>query len=194
MRKTKPAVWLDILLIAAAVGVGYFLVSVLPRFAPVAVVMDTAGETELSASDTDVREGRLPGYEDAKVNSNPEYFWYLYNGKVNYENPSAPGNVMLENTQGNTCDMQVVYALESGEEVYRSPMMHPGEYLMYDTLDKTMPAGKYDVNVTIYVYSAATATDAGAQEGQEQTETETEIRTPFATYSERAHLTIGEPK
>ena len=54
-----------------------------------------------------VEKGRLPGFEDANVNNDGRYFFYQICKDVEFSRPDAPGNVLIENTTGNTFDMRV---------------------------------------------------------------------------------------
>ena len=103
-----------------------------------------------------VEDGRLPGYEDSPVNNDGRYFYYQLCREVTFPKPTAPGNVLLENTTGNTCDMQVEYELEDGTVVYTSPLLEPDQHLLEDKLSEELEEGTYDVLARIYVYSRET--------------------------------------
>ena len=103
-----------------------------------------------------VEDGRLPGYEDSPVNNDGRYFYYQLCKEVTFNKPTAPGNVLIENTTGNTCDMQVEYQLEDGTVIYTSPMLEPDQHLLEDKLSVELPEGTYDVLAKIYVYNRDT--------------------------------------
>ena len=104
-----------------------------------------------------VHDGRLPGYEDAEINTDRNAFFYLLNSEVVFDKPSASGNVMIENTVGNTYNMDVAFTLEeTGEEIYHSAVLEPGQYVVSDKLDVRMEKGVYDVLATISVLSPDT--------------------------------------
>ena len=104
-----------------------------------------------------VEEGRLPGYEDSPVNNDGRYFYYQLCKEVTFNKPTAPGNVLIENTTGNTCDMQVEYQLaDDGTVIYTSPMLKPGQHLLEDKLSAELEEGSYDVVAKIYVYDQET--------------------------------------
>ena len=88
-----------------------------------------------------VEDGRLPGYEDSPVNNDGRYFYYQLCKEVTFNKPTAPGNVLIENTTGNTCDMQVEYQLEDGTVIYTSPMLEPDQHLLEDKLSVELPEG-----------------------------------------------------
>ena len=115
------------------------------------------GETGAGADWTPtVEDGRLPGYEDSPVNNDGRYFYYQLCKEVTFNKPTAPGNVLIENTTGNTCDMQVEYQLEDGTVIYTSPMLEPDQHLLEDKLSVELPEGTYDVLAKIYVYNRDT--------------------------------------
>ena len=125
-------------------------------------------------ADTAIHSGRLPGYENAPVNTTPEYFWYLYNGSLS---AAADGSiaVMLENTPGNECSMRVRYTMADDTILLTTPIIGAGEHLLYAYPEVLPQPGSYPLTVTIQVYH--TGQDPAAEE-------------PFATYTEQAQLTI----
>lgn len=153
MRVGKSRLWLDALVLAGAVLLGLFLSLLLPRWCP--GLRLTPAEKEPSGvpvSVTGVRTGRLPGHEDAPANEDGNVFVYRLNTRVSYRDGEAPGDVMLENTAGNTCAMRVVYRLGDGTVVYRSPLLMPGEYLEWDYPDTPIPGGTHAAAADIQVF------------------------------------------
>ena len=85
--------------------------------------------------------------------------------------------VLLENTPGNDCAMQVRYTLPDGTVLLTTPLLQPGEYLL-NAYPETLPAaGSYGVTLTMLVYHEEQ--DPAAEE-------------PFATYTEQATLTVPQ--
>ena len=159
------------LVAAAAVGIGLFMAFALPRTLPAA-----PPDPETPSADTVVHTGRLPGYESAPQNTTPEYFWYLYNGNLSAASDGCLA-VLLENTPGNDCAMQVRYTLPDGTVLFTTPRLQPGEYLL-NAYPETLPAaGSYGVTLTMLVYHEEQ--DPAAEE-------------PFATYTEQATLTVPQ--
>lgn len=155
------------LVAAAAVGIGLFLAFALPVKLPA---------PETPSADTAIHTGRLPGYESSPQNATPEYFWYLYNGNLSAASDGCLA-VLLENTPGNGCAMQVRYTLPDGTVLLTTPLLQPGEYLL-NAYPATLPAaGSYEVTLTMLVYHEEQ--DPAAEE-------------PFATYTEKATLTVPQ--
>ncbi|MCI8652971.1 MAG: hypothetical protein HFF11_04675 [Angelakisella sp.] len=122
-----------------------------------------------------VQEGRLPGFEDATVNNDGRYFFYQICKDVEFSRPSAPGNVLLENTTGNAFDMQVEYVSEDYGVIYRSPVLAPNTHLLKDKLNQELPEGTYQVKANVYVLDPETGE-------QEETFTESiqlQVKKPF---------------
>lgn len=91
-----------------------------------------------------VGTGRLPGYESQPDNDNPNAFYYTVGSRIVFDRPAALGKVMLENIPGNQYDMEVQLQLEeTGEIVYTSPVLQPGQYLEQDSLDERLEKGEY---------------------------------------------------
>lgn len=104
-----------------------------------------------------LQSGRMPGYEDKEINSDPDTFIYRFSSDITLETPEAPGSIMVENDPGNSCPMQLCYYMEDTEElIYVSPMIYPDEHIETDTLSKKLKKGEYKVNAVISVYDDAT--------------------------------------
>ena len=145
------------------IGAAVLLAALLILLSPEAV--ESAG-TSFGKSDPEmvgvVQQGRLPGYGDQPVNKNPQYFCYLIGSSITLDRPDAPGRVMLENTEGNVCSMTVTLELaDSGEVIYTSPELQPGEYLEYDLFEKELEKGEYDVTATIFANDPDTGEEKG---------------------------------
>lgn len=112
--------------------------------------MPTHNQTDHQAV---VKNGRLPGYENAEINTDKDAFRYLMNVKIVFDRPNAPGNVMLENTPGNIYQMDVEISLRDSQEVvYRSARLDPGQYVTMDHLDFPLDPGTYEALATVRVY------------------------------------------
>ena len=139
-----------LLVLAAAIGAGLALATFLPQ-------------------------NRQPVAQPPEILA-PEYFWYLYNGSLGVgQDGSLP--LLLENTAGNECMMQVRYTLSDGTVLLTTPVIGAGEYLLYAYPQSLPPAGSYSVTVSILVY----------YEGQDPA-----VDTPFAAYTEQATLTVPQ--
>ena len=104
-----------------------------------------------------VQTGRLPGYEEKEINTDPESFCYLINSEVVFDKPDAVGNIMIENNPGNICPMQLSYYIEGTDQlIYTSAMIYPNEYVSGDKLLTKLKKGQYDINAVISVYDADT--------------------------------------
>lgn len=104
-----------------------------------------------------VKEGRLPGYEDKEINSDPDTFCYLINSDVTLDKPDGIANIMAENDPGNLSSMQLCYYLTDTDElIYVSPMLQPGQHLNGDNLSVKLKKGSYKVSAAINVYDPDT--------------------------------------
>ena len=169
MKKTGFALTLIcMLVVAVSIGAAALLAKAsppvedvdAPASRPSSVSPADPGELEPNG-DVDhgeaVKDGRLPGYEDADINTDRNAFFYLLNSEVVFDKPAASGNVMIENTTGNLYNMEVAFTLEeSGEEIYRSALLEPGQYVASDKLDVLLKKGDYDALATIGVYDPDT--------------------------------------
>jgi len=137
---------LVVVLLLVVMGIaGVLFVLLLPGAAPV--------------SGSPAQEGPLPGLELEREEAFPEdEFHYLLNASPAFNKKGEKGSVYLENCDGNRADMQVVYTLEeSGEEVYKSPLLPPGWSVQTDKLSQQLEPGEYEAIATVYVYPSANA-------------------------------------
>lgn len=125
----------------------------------VAVVLSlsgTFGRIRLSLAESgEVCDGILPGDEIEHITEIPDgEIRYLINKKVRFENPYSTGNFMFENPQ--VCDYDIVFVVydSDGEEIYKSPMIKPGQYLEEDKLSAVVKSGTYDCSYSAEAYSA----------------------------------------
>ena len=114
------------------------------------ITPETVAFADGEGSQEVVAAGRLPGYEDYPVNTDPQSFYYLIGSNIVLNRPGAQGSLMIENTTGNTCQMKVTLALQdTGEVIYTSPILSPDQHIEKDYLDVELEEGTYDVVATI---------------------------------------------
>lgn len=76
------------------------------------------------------------------------------NATAAFENGVSPGNLMLENPQENRSKFAVmVVRADTGETVYQSGTLEPGQYLENVTLDTPLEKGEYPCTAYIDAYS-----------------------------------------
>lgn len=100
-----------------------------------------------------IKNGRLPGYEEENINTDKDVFRYLLNIDIIFDRPTGAGNIMLENTPGNTFPMDLSLSLkDGGKEVYCSAKLAPGQCITSDCLDRALEPGIYPALATVRVY------------------------------------------
>lgn len=134
--------------VAGGVGVGMMMMS---RSAPPAAVVEDEGPKRNVITQDNVQEvvdswlnkpTVAPGYYEVKMNSQ----WYFEDGSK----PST--NAYVENVVGNTHDVYFdVELADTGEVILQSPVIPRGAYMEHITLDKDLPAGKYDCVLIYYL-------------------------------------------
>ena len=114
---------------------------------------------DYTPDDPAARQGQLPKLDLVRETEHSDQeFHYLLNASVSFDKKGRSGNVYLENCAGNSGYMQVVYTLyETGEELYRSPLLPPDWSIQTDDLDQIPAPGQYPVAAVIYVYESADA-------------------------------------
>lgn len=97
------------------------------------------------------REGRLPGSSGPQGDGTT--FRYQLNGTPTFQKDGEKGNLLIENTPGNTYPMEVIYLLdETGETVCRSGLLPPGSYLEEGSLCQPLEPGEYAARAVVVVY------------------------------------------
>ncbi len=152
------------LVIAASIGAAALLVKASPPTTTTDVpVIGNTGEfsddprkldpIEDVDHDAAVQKGRLPGHEDDDINTDQNSVAYLVNREVYFDKPTLPGNIMMENTAGNQCNLKMELRLDStGDLIYTSALLEPGECIIKDKLDVKLNKGNYNVTATILAY------------------------------------------
>lgn len=113
------------------------------------------------ASVAEIYTGRIPGAGDAPSGGSEKEFYYIINTTVTFDAPTAVGNLMLENTVGNNCSIQMVVTLDDGRTVYTSPTLLPNTYITADRLTDPPEAGTYTASAVVTAYDL----DSGEQIG-----------------------------
>jgi hypothetical protein len=68
---------------------------------------------------------------------------YLINKNVYFDSYYSKGNLMFENPESSEYDIKFVIADASGDQIYDSPYIKPGQYLESDKLSKYVKPGVY---------------------------------------------------
>jgi len=141
----------SVILIAIAVFLGLAL-----------TLLPTSGGNEVpGSSNTDgvyesiaeIKTGRLPGSEGYPTGDSGDAYFYLINTLMTFDRPDAQGNIMIENTVGNTCEMQVEIVLDDSRVVYLSPVLKPNQYISGDRLRIRLDTGVYNAKAYIRVFN-----------------------------------------
>lgn len=95
-----------------------------------------------------------------KINSNPVF-----------ENGTAEGNLYIENPVVNAYDMRVEITLDdTGETVYETGLISPGQSIVRDALDVALGQGTYTATATIHAHDRKTGTEIGRTAAELQIE------------------------
>ncbi|NLP49030.1 MAG: hypothetical protein GX345_08860 [Clostridiales bacterium] len=104
-----------------------------------------------------VSTGSLPiseGYDDVKNVPKGEVR-YRINKNIVFESRYGSGDIMLENPE--SCEFNLVfsfYTKSDSKQIYKSPMIKPGEYIYRDKLQKWLKQGEYECTYKVVAYTA----------------------------------------
>ncbi len=83
-------------------------------------------------------------------------------GEIEFANGSSQGVAYIENVPGNRYHMKVTITLDdTGETVYESGGIAPGNFIERITLMRDLPAGSYDATATFGAYNTETLDEMG---------------------------------
>ncbi len=145
--------------VLAAVGalVILFAAGILP---PKEQVMFVADERAQDAAYAQMDAGGVR--DKLQQQADKSKFSFKINSAPVFEDGGAEGTLYIENPVTNAYDMRVEIALdESGETVYQTGVISPGQSIARDTLDQPLAAGQHTATATIVALDANTGEETG---------------------------------
>lgn len=89
-------------------------------------------------------------------------FSFRINSNMVFENGGAEGSMIIESPAHNTYNMQVrIYLDDSGETVYETGVIEPGQGIVRDKLDVILSKGEYAATAIITAIDPETGGEAG---------------------------------
>lgn len=112
--------------------------------------------------------GALPGKSEEEIKAmlnqkiTEKTVAYTINAVPVFENGSAEGNLMLESPANNINYIEfVIRRDDTGEEIYRSGLLKPNQYITEDKLAVVLPQGSYLCTADITLYDPETLESKG---------------------------------
>ncbi|MEG2686907.1 MAG: hypothetical protein RR954_07295 [Christensenellaceae bacterium] len=146
-RKKVPIVAVVVVVIAAVVVMigaisGWF--TKMPEF-----IVDSAVQTgELTAN---MSKQEIEEYLQETVDKSK--FLFNINARPTFENGTAEGDLLIQNPIENAYGMKVTITLDdTGETVYQTDGILPGQYILMDKLDKPLLKGEYAATAVLTAY------------------------------------------
>lgn len=100
----------------------------------------------------EVLDGELPNVEE-HISEVPEgEVRYLINKHMFFEDTYSQGSVMLENPESCAYDLKFIIYDGSGEAIYVSPVIKPGQYIERDKLSAIVKSGEYTCSYSAQAY------------------------------------------
>lgn len=146
MKKNQKNKLTKIITIAFFISLPIFILIffMLPKISKMAYFDKNAKNVKTQEEKKEEILAELQKYADA---SN---FEIDMNVDLKFENSSSVGNIYIANPQNNTLDMKVdIYLNETGEIIYKSGILKPGDLIEKDSLRKDIPKGSYDATAII---------------------------------------------
>ena len=105
-------------------------------------------------ADPNVKVGSITGNtEDLDKIVDEGMLTFSINSTPVFENGTAPGNLMIENSEINNNRFTVeITRDDTGEAIYKSGALDPGQYIDGVPLDVSLPAGEYACTATFTTY------------------------------------------
>jgi hypothetical protein len=104
----------------------------------------------------EVRVGTIPisdGLDDVKEIPEGEIRFRL-NKTVTFTDGYAQGDIMLENPEASSYDMDFTFYTMDSMLIYASPTIKPGEYIFKDKLKKKLKKGEYECVYKVVAYDS----------------------------------------
>lgn len=105
-------------------------------------------------ADPNVKVGSITGNtQDLDKIVDEGMLTFSINSTPVFDNGTAPGNLMIENSEINNNRFTVeITRDDTGETVYKSGALDPGQYIDDVPLDANLPAGEYTCTATFSTY------------------------------------------
>lgn len=159
-KEKKKKKWLPLLIVVIAVAAVvcglWYMGAFTPERPAQFVADDRAEDIDYSGQNRQDVLAELQKKADEssfsfKINSNPEF-----------ENGQAEGTLYIENPVVNAYDMHIVITLdETGEKVYETGLIAPGQSIVRDALDVELAKGTYAATATVYAHDRKTGSEIG---------------------------------
>ncbi|MEG1523995.1 MAG: hypothetical protein RRZ24_09630 [Clostridia bacterium] len=82
---------------------------------------------------------------------------FSINTKPKFETPEGEGSLFIENGANNKVEIKVDIKLdETGETIYESPVLKPGEQILYAKLQKVLTVGEHEATALVSVMESGT--------------------------------------
>lgn len=112
------------------------------------------------------KNGVGPGLtEQLQAAADNSMFRIKLNALPSFHPDTQTGDVCITNSAENTANMQVTITLNAtGQVVYESSVLAPGQSEVYGTLNTPLAEGSYEATATVYALSPQTGSQLGAIE------------------------------
>lgn len=164
-KKSRKKRWIILLLLLLLLlGAGAFIGF---KLIQPSVEVDTPSVAVMPDMDANAKDlGTREELEEAmQQEADSAYFTLQVNPEATFSSKTGEGTFELINPTTNTYPISFTITLdESGEELYRSGSVMPGQQITGITLDTKLAPGTYDATVSVSIYNDSTH----EQEGETQ--------------------------
>ena len=156
-------IWLAVILILIGIiiGGGFYI----KRLKEAAILAQE--EAAKPAPDPNVRAGTLGNDPRKRVEElesivDEGMLTFSINATPSFDDGNAEGNLLIENPPGNGNRFTVtIVRKDTGEPIYKSGSLEPGQYIDKAPLDVRLPAGRYPCTAVIQTFRLADSTYIG---------------------------------
>ncbi|WP_343207989.1 hypothetical protein [Anaerolentibacter hominis] len=127
---------------------------------------EPAGETPNYAPNATV--GALPGKSAEEIQKDLDekvkegMIAFTMNSKPVFPDGTSAGNLMMECPSSNIDNIEfVIHRNDTGEEIYRSGILKPNQYILEDKLSVSLPKGEYQCTADIKLIDDETLEEKG---------------------------------
>lgn len=119
-------------------------------------VTDETEETTKVKYDKKAKNGLMPGVEAGSFDNIDEgKFVYVVNKNISLKDAKSEANILIYNPKQNSFNLSLTITV-NGEEIYKTDVLKPNQYIENDYFDIELSKGEYDGEIEVIAYDKDT--------------------------------------
>lgn len=119
-------------------------------------VTDETEETTKVKYDKKAKNGLMPGVDAGSFDNIDEgKFVYVVNKNISLKDAKSEANILIYNPKQNSFNLSLTITV-NGEEIYKTDVLKPNQYIENDYFDIELSKGEYDGEIEVIAYDKDT--------------------------------------